>query len=185
MERTQKGIFTNLEDLINRTAATVEQLVLLIRLQTLRFTGKPKEELLWKTHLLLGHKENISDNRALLFQEPAKKFTLPALCHTALGNAYEEMELLGFPVTLSYFDLLQTLHRGDVLAKNLGANIGQFSRMLGILVTTKSVRTVKGEIMQFGTFLDVAGDFFVTVHFPQSLQKWPFKGPGYTCCMVN
>ena len=29
--------------------------------------------------------------------------------------------------------------------------------------------------MQFGTFLDAAGDFFDTVHFPPSLKRWPFK----------
>ncbi len=124
-ERHQNGIFTNLEDIINRTSATIEQLVLLIRLEALRFIGKPKEELLWEAHLLLGHKTSISHPHALLFQEPPKKFTLPTLCHTALGDAYDEMELLGFPVTLSYFDMLQTSHQGDILAKSMRAKIGQ------------------------------------------------------------
>jgi error-prone DNA polymerase len=49
---------------------------------------------------------------------------------------------------------------------------------VGQLVTTKYVYTVRKEIMQFGTFLDAAGDFIDTVHFPPSLQQYPFKGMG-------
>ncbi len=49
---------------------------------------------------------------------------------------------------------------------------------MGVLITTKYVRTKRGEIMQFGTFLDAPGDFFDTVHFPPSLKAWPFKGFG-------
>lgn len=95
-----------------------------------------------------------------------------------MPDAYDELELLGFPVTLPYFDLLQTAQRGDVRAKEMRVYAGQRVRIMGVLVTTKSVRTVKGEIMQFGTFLDATGDFFDTVHFPASLQQWPFQGPG-------
>lgn len=178
-ERLQNGTFTGLEDLIHRTQATIEQLVLLIRLQALRFTEKPKETLLWEAHLLLGHKTTPASHLpAMLFREPARPFTLPTLCRSSLADAYDEMELLGFPVTLSYFDLLQTPQRGDVQAKEMNACLGQRVRMMGILVTTKYVRTVKGETMQFGTFLDAAGHFFDTVHFPASLQQWPFKGFG-------
>ena len=32
--------------------------------------------------------------------------------------------------------------------------------------------------MHFGTFLDVTGEFFDTVHFPNSLRNYGFKGPG-------
>ena len=32
--------------------------------------------------------------------------------------------------------------------------------------------------MQFGTFLDSDGCFFDTLHFPQSLKQYPFRGDG-------
>lgn len=32
--------------------------------------------------------------------------------------------------------------------------------------------------MKFGTFLDVNGDFIDTVHFPQSLKRYPIRGKG-------
>jgi len=50
--------------------------------------------------------------------------------------------------------------------------------MVGRLVTIKYVKTVKKELMHFGTFLDIHGEFFDTVHFPDSLRYYPFKGSG-------
>jgi hypothetical protein len=50
--------------------------------------------------------------------------------------------------------------------------------MVGELVTIKYVQTVKGEMMHFAAFLDDEGEFFDTVHFHDSLKKYPFKGRG-------
>ena len=50
--------------------------------------------------------------------------------------------------------------------------------MLGQLVTIKYVRTVKKEWMHFGTFIDSTGHFFDTVHFPDSVRNYPFRGDG-------
>ncbi|MCD4695225.1 MAG: hypothetical protein K8S16_03205, partial [Bacteroidales bacterium] len=46
------------------------------------------------------------------------------------------------------------------------------------LVTIKYVKTVKRDWMHFGTFLDVSGKFFDTVHFANSLTNYPFRGKG-------
>jgi len=56
--------------------------------------------------------------------------------------------------------------------------MSQKVRIIDVLVTTKYRSTAKGEVMQFGISLDLAGDLFDTVHFPQSLKHWPFKGNG-------
>ena len=32
--------------------------------------------------------------------------------------------------------------------------------------------------MNFGTFIDVAGDTIDTVHFPEAVRKYPFMGKG-------
>jgi DNA polymerase-3 subunit alpha len=50
--------------------------------------------------------------------------------------------------------------------------------MIGQLVTIKYVKTIKNEWMHFGTFIDVQGEIFDTVHFPNSLKQYPFKGNG-------
>ena len=57
-------------------------------------------------------------------------------------------------------------------------NIGKAIRIMGNYVTYKPVRTKRGELMAFGTFLDECGDFFDTVHFPLVLSACPFQGNG-------
>jgi DNA polymerase III alpha subunit len=176
-ERLRNGDFRSLEDFIARVPVTTEQLVLLIRLNALRFTGKTKKELLWEARLMLGSKTG-EENSPILFQGEKKEFRLPDLEQSALEDAYDEMELLGFPVTLTAFEMLQTSFRGRVVAHDLTANVGKKVRILGNLVTIKYVHTVKKEWMHFGCFLDIHGEFFDTVNFPSSLKNYPFKGAG-------
>jgi error-prone DNA polymerase len=175
-ERRARGKFLNLEDFVNRVRISLEQLLILVKIDAFRFTGKSKKALLWDVHMLLGKNEKVSERA--LFGTQKKEFTLPPLEQSRIEDAYDEMELLGFPVTLTSFDMLQTLYRGEIMADNLTENIGKKVRILGNLVTIKNVRTIKKEWMHFGCFLDVKGEFFDTVNFPNSLKKYPFRGYG-------
>ena len=80
----------------------------------------------------------------------------------------------------TFFDLLQTGFRGEIKARDLehNHNVGRQVRMVGELVTIKYVRTVKREMMHFAAFVDADGEFFDTVHFPQTNRQYPFKGHG-------
>lgn len=176
-ERLQHGSFSSLSDFIERTAITKEQLVILIRLGALRFTGISKAELLWKAHMLLNKSIPVAKTRAM-FEAKPREFILPKLEQSVLGDAWDEIELIGFPVSMTAFDLLQTKFRGEIMAKEMMNYLGRTVRMLGRLVTIKYVRTVRKEIMHFGTFTDVQGEFFDTVHFPPSLKNYPFRGDG-------
>jgi DNA polymerase-3 subunit alpha len=176
-ERRRHGTFTSFEDFVNRIPAGLEQLILLIRLDAFRFTGKTKKQLLWEVHMLLGKSSQIPDT-PMLFCEQPKEFVLPDLEQSRLEDTYDEIELLGFPVTLSGFELLETSFRGEIAAKDLLVQIGKKIRILGNLVTIKYVHTVKGEWMHFGCFLDRYGEFFDTVNFPDSLKEYPFRGYG-------
>lgn len=51
--------------------------------------------------------------------------------------------------------------------------------MIGKLVTTKPVRTVRGDYRAYETFVDYAGDWLDTVHFPQTLKRFPPQGGGF------
>ena len=176
-ERKNSGKFLSLDDFVDRLKPGLEQTIILIRSGALRFTGLSKAALIWRVHLLIsGSDRKISP--ASLFPVTVKEYTLPKLEYNILEDAYDELELLEFPVSLSYFDLLVTKYRGDVKASDLIGLIGQKVRMIGYLVTIKYVRTIKKELMHFGTFTDVDGEFFDTVHFPDSLAVYPFKGYG-------
>ncbi|HEX7411122.1 MAG TPA: hypothetical protein VF298_03185, partial [Bacteroidales bacterium] len=176
-EREREGAYVDLADFVNRVPIGMEQAILLIRLDAFRFTGRSKQQLLWDVHMLLRKGEPALANGAL-FSTPARRFELPALLHSATEDAFDEIELLDFPVTMSYFELLQTDFRGELKARNLSRNVGKKVRMVGLLVTIKYVRTIKNEIMNFGTFFDDEGEFFDTVHFPPALKQYPFKGRG-------
>ena len=182
--------YASLEDFIQRVPVTLDQLIILIRVGAFRFTGKPKASLLWEAHMLLGNDQKSTDRHAsrvtchvsqkcpLLFPTTVKRFELPVLEQNLLSEVYDEIELLGFPITHTYFDLLGTKFRGDILAHDMGTHVGKTIRMLGLLVTIKYVRTIKREWMHFGTFIDANGHFFDTVHFPKAVTQYPFRGDG-------
>lgn len=176
-ERKQNGEYTGVENFIIRTGAKLEQLVLLIRCNAFRFLNIGKKELLWEAHLLLS-KNSPRIESLPLFEVNSSKPILPKLESSAVEDIYDEIELLGFPVTASLFDLAKSDFKGDTTAKELNSFKGKIIRMVGDFVTDKTSRTKHKEYMKFGTFFDVNGDFFDTVHFPLSLKHYPLRGAG-------
>jgi DNA polymerase-3 subunit alpha len=174
--RNIDGPFSDLNDFVERVCPGLEQVILLIRTEAFRFTGKKKAVLLWEAHMMMNKSKN--ENIRPLFSQPVRSFTLPDLAHGSLDDAYDEIELLGFPVTMSWFDMLETSFRGEVTAREMLRNTGQKVRMVGHLVTIKYIKTIKGDWMNFGCFIDAEGSFFDTTHFSQSLKNYPFKGAG-------
>ncbi len=175
-DRDKYGNFNGLEDFISRVGPGLEQTVILIRTGAFRFTGKSKALLLWEAHLLINRGK--TETARTLFNPEPKKFTMPPFDQSRLEDAYDEIEMVGFPVTLTWFDMLQTKFRGEVTAADMPGFIGRSVRMVGHLVNVKYIKTMKNEWMNFGCFIDHKGEFFDTVHFPQSLAGWPFRGSG-------
>lgn len=176
-ERRQNGPYKSLEDFIKRTSIGLEQAIILIRVGALRFTGKSKKELLWQIHLLLGAKAKLV-HATELFMVEAKNYALPVLVNTRLENAYHELELLSFPLSMTMFELLQTDYRGEIGANDLINHVGQQVKMVGQYVCEKTVHTKNNQKMWFGNFLDAEGNTFDTVHFPNNTPVYPFRGKG-------
>ena len=174
--RNSEGAFGGMSDFIARLNPGLEQMILLIRTGAFRFTGKKKAVLLWEAHMMMSKKE--PEPMKQLFSSPPRDFILPDLEHSRLDDAYDEIELLSFPVSLTWFNMLETSFRGEVAAKDLIRHAGEKIRMVGHLVTIKYIKTIKKEWMNFGCFIDPEGSFFDTTHFPQSLKNYPFKGAG-------
>jgi DNA polymerase III alpha subunit len=172
--RKTGGPFSDLNDFVNRVNPGLEQVILLIRAGAFRFTGKTKAVLLWEAHMMISKPESMRP----LFSSPVKDFSLPDLEQNKLDDAYDEIELFSFPVSMNWFDMLETSFRGEITAREMINNIGRKVRMVGHLVTIKYIKTIKKEWMNFGCFIDAEGSFFDTTHFPQSLKDYPFKGAG-------
>ena len=176
-ERMANGKFLSLDDFVNRIPVSKEQLILLIRIGAFRFSELSKPALIWNAHALLSKEKPVIEQKAL-FHTVAREYSMPQVVYSEIEDAYDEIELLGWPVSISWFDMLQTSFRGELMADQLIQNVGKTVRMLGLLVTIKYVRTIKRDWMHFGTFLDFRGGFFDTVHFANSLKTYPFKGSG-------
>lgn len=177
-ERKQNGNYRSLENFILRTGAGLEQLVVLIRCGAFRFTGTGKKELLWEAHLLISGKQQKAGTVTLFETLNTKQPVLPKLESSLLEDLYDEMELIGFPISATMFDLAKSTFRGEVMAKDLCNHEGKTVRMVGDFIAEKKVRSRNVSNMKFGTFLDAEGRFFDTVHLPQSLKSYPLNGNG-------
>jgi error-prone DNA polymerase len=171
------GQYTDLSDFVTRVCPGLEQLVLLIRAGAFRFTRKNKATLLWEAHMMMNSSRKQEYIRPL-FSPPVRNFSLPELEQGKLEDAYDEIELFGFPVSLTWFDMLETRFRGEIFSGQMNEYVGRKVKMVGHLVTIKYIKTIKKEWMNFGCFIDAEDNFFDSTHFPQSLKNYPFKGSG-------
>ena len=184
-DRAKNGNYQNLEDFINRAAVSLEQLMLLLRVGAFGFTGKSKQKLLWETHYMyqkmgLAKKSPARNHQCIpLFEAPSlRDFQLPGLTIDPLDNAHDEIDLLGFPLC-NPFLLLGPKVASYVRASELKQLPGQEVNMLGYLVAVKDTRSLKGQRMNFGTFIDEEGSFIDTIHFPPVAAQYPFRGKGF------
>lgn len=175
-EREQNGLFSSLDDFTKRVTMEIEQLRILIRIGAFCFTGRTKKQLLWDVHMIIGAHRKTEAKKELFEQEPVK-YQLPVLHNGRYDDAFDEIELLGFPLC-SPFELLRHPIDNDHLASGLPRFIGKEMEIIGYLVTTKYTSTVKRETMMFGTFIDQHGFFFDTTHFPKVAEQYPFRGRG-------
>lgn len=175
-ERRKNGEFRSMEAFIRRIPVGIETLQTFILIGAFRFTGVPKNELLIRARLLLGECKP-QNKLQTLFEEPIKEFKFPELKRNIFEDAFDEIEILSFPVSCTPFDLLQTKYRGSTMAKDLTSCHKKQVKMLGYLISRKHVPTNRGT-MFFGTWIDVNGDYFDTAHFADCLEKYPFQGGG-------
>jgi len=178
-ERKKNGIYRSLDNFLRRTPGIgLEQLRILIRIGAFRFTGKNKQQLLWECMLYFSNAKAKPTTTIDLFDTEPKNYPLPVLQRNIQEDAFDEIELLGFPLC-NPFDLLASPFYGDITAKELKNKKGKEVHIVGYAVTTKDTRTKKNEPMSFGTFYDVEGEFFDTVHFPDVTVRYPFRGRGF------
>lgn len=175
-ERKANGDYRSLEDFVKRVNIGIESLQTLIFIGAFRFTGKQKHELLIEARFLLS-KNKYNIKIISLFDEPQKDYQLPLIKRDKFEDAFDEIEIIGFPVSFSIFDLLQTKYRGHVMVKDLPKYHKRQVKMLAYLISRKHVPIEKGT-MYFGTWIDAEGQYFDTAHFPDSLSKFPFKEGG-------
>jgi DNA polymerase-3 subunit alpha len=113
-----------------------------------------------------------------LFEVRQKQQHLPELEEHPLEITFEQFELLGFPLCDPFSLLKEQVQEPFSRARDFIQNAGKLVLSYGYLVSIKQTKTSKGDLMNFGTFLDPNGDFIDTVHFPQIVLTYPFYGKG-------
>jgi DNA-directed DNA polymerase III PolC len=184
--RTVGGLFDDFNDFIDRVKISLEQISILIRIDAFRFTGKDKRILLWEAHFKMGRgrdgsqpvRQGINDYEIKdLFRIKRPEYKIPALENSWQQDAFDQMELLTFPL-YNPFGLLRYEDTPAILAENLSQYAGQTVWIKGYLIHYKHTQTKSGTSMFFGTFIDEKGHWLDTVHFPPVAQKFPFRGTG-------
>jgi DNA polymerase-3 subunit alpha len=139
--RRQDGPFTSLNDFLDRVPISIEQLTILIRIDAFRFTGIGKKTLLWKAHFRLSTTP-VKVPQKQLFHTEIKDFELPEFHSSILDDAYDQIELLGFPLC-SPFNLLKNPLPKSVMSRDLHNYINQEVVQYGYLVALKNTRTAR------------------------------------------
>lgn len=178
IERRRNGPYRSLNHFLRRIDMELEQVRILIRCGAFRFSGKNKQQLLWEAMLFYSETKVRVPSTSDLFDTEPSEYPLPNLERDPLEDAFDEIELIGFPLCQP-FHLLSSNDYGNARAHELLDRVGQTIQIVGYLVTTKDTRTRKGAPMHFGTLYDSEGYVFDTVHFPAVASRFPFRGRGF------
>ena len=171
------GEYTHLQEFIERVNPGIEQLNKLIKIGAFRFTGKSKKELLWEANFLQKKNANHLMGNLLFIDKPVE-FKLPVLPQHPLDDAFNEIDLMGFSVC-NVFDLVEADLSVYTPAREFKCFYKKTITVLGLLVTSKPVHTIKKENMFFHTFIDSAGEWLDTVFFPQVVNYSNVNGRGF------
>ncbi len=174
--RWHHGPFKNLLDFTERVHIGIEELTSLIRIGAFSFYKKDKKELLWSAHQLLN--KPVHDlQQTKLFDTVVKEYKLPHLTTAEYEDAFDQLELLGFPLC-NPFLLTGESFVNTICTKDFPQYLNRTIDVMGYLIATKDTSTSNGKRMHFGTFLDQEGQFIDTVHFPPVAGRYPFSGRG-------
>lgn len=177
-ERQANGPYLHLQDFIERTHITKEQVNILVSIGAFRYTGKSKKTLLWEANFLQKKNKDHVPAAESLFSEPPITFTLPEFSDNLLDDLYDQMEILGFPLC-NPFDLVDDDPAKYTYAKDLHKHLHQIVSVLVYYIDRKVVPTVNNQTMSFGTFLDAELNWIDTVHFPPSFAQYPLESRGF------
>ncbi|MEM1223934.1 MAG: DNA polymerase III subunit alpha, partial [Verrucomicrobiota bacterium] len=158
-ERKRNGDYKNLASFMERTQITYDDTTYMIFVGAFRGWDVPKGKLLIEAKKYFNHYDKDRPNNSL-FDIQTKSFDFPNIERDPIEDAFDELEGLGYPVSISPFNLLKTSFRGDVLVKDILNHINQEVRMLGYLVSIKDVpiKHKNGKHkMNFGTWIDANG----------------------------
>jgi DNA-directed DNA polymerase III PolC len=176
-----KGLFVSLKDFALRVPASEREVGNLVRAGAFDIFDLPRAALLWRVKALYardgsparrGERTLFGTGGELSLPSPDLEFPeLPADPKERLVEA--EFEVLGLSATAHPLEFFEERLReaGVVPARDLPGRVGHRVVAAGWLVTTRRVRTARGELMRFLTLEDRTGTL-EAVLFPDTYRRF-------------
>lgn len=175
-ERKQNGYYHSLADFLIRTKLGFEETSILIKCGAMGCFKKTRPELLRLLDIYI-HKRKILDesyndlflNETFALEEEiktSKNFSVEEICKT-------EYETFDYMVTRHplFFYRSETEKPDVVKAKDLHKHRGKNVKLIGWYMTSKRIKTRKGDIMKFLSLEDITGTFEAVI-FPREYEKY-------------
>lgn len=170
-ERKKNGKYVSLADFLIRTKIGYEETALLIKCGAMGCFRVTRPALLRCLDLYIHHRKILDDNYNDLFLQ--NTFALENKILTNANYSLEEIcrneyDAFGYMVTRHPLDFFKEwLNNSQLIkAKDMTKNRGRRGKMIGWYMTSKRIRTKKGEIMKFLSLEDLTGTFEAVI-FPR------------------
>jgi DNA polymerase III alpha subunit len=170
-EREENGKYVSLADFLVRTRLGYEETALLIKCGAMHCFEVTRPTLLRLLDIYIHHRKILNESYNDLFMNYT--FALERDVATNANYSAEEIcrneyEAFGYMVTrhpLNFFS--EWLNDARIIkTKDMDKNRGKEARMIGWYMTSKRIRTKKGEIMKFLSLEDLTGTFEAVI-FPK------------------
>jgi len=170
-EREENGKYVSLADFLIRTQLGYEETALIIKCGAMHCFKITRPTLMRLLDIYIHHRKILNENYNDLFINDT--FALERDITTDVNYSAEEIcrneyETFGYMVTrhpLNFFSEWLNDVR-IVKAKDMNKNRGKNARMIGWYMTSKRIRTKKGDIMKFLSLEDLTGTFEAVI-FPK------------------
>jgi DNA polymerase III alpha subunit len=175
-ERKNNGEYHSLADFLVRTKLAFEETSILIKCGAMGCFRKTRPELLRLLDIYIHKRKILNESYSDLFLH--ETFVMEDEVKTNINFSVEEIckseyESFGYMVTRHplYFYNSFTEHHSIVKAKNLIKYRGKNVRLIGWYMTSKRIKTRKGDIMKFLSLEDRTGTFEAVI-FPREYEKF-------------
>ncbi|MCB0743238.1 MAG: hypothetical protein KDC67_04990, partial [Ignavibacteriae bacterium] len=175
-ERNKYGKYKSLTEFILRTKTTYEAARTLIKCGAMDCLGKGRPTLMRLADIHYHHKKMFDNNTPSFFGEEIlaldkevetkRQYSPSEIC------SYE-YECFGFSATYHPIEFIKDIYNspGITKAKDLAKNKNKKIKMVGWFMTSKRIKTKKGDIMKFLSLEDLSATF-EAVLFPKSYSKY-------------
>jgi DNA polymerase III alpha subunit len=178
-EREENGKYISLADFIVRTKIGFEDCEYLIKCGAMDCFGKPRQTLLRLLDVYFKHRKILDENYNDLFMR--ESFVLESKIESETDFSVEQkclMELEAFDYMASHHPLefFEPMLKSEkiIQARQMERYNGKNVKMLGWYMTSKRIKTKKGDIMKFLSLEDLTGTF-EAVLFPKTYSVYAEK----------